>query len=138
MVATKGRTLLIEVHSLDASGPPPSAALHAEIRAAVQRADAASGDNAVQSRMYSREARLCAVRTSHATSKAVRTAIGSIRYVQHFPVRLAVVRAFGNERLARRELAARLERAEKEARGDVAAQNALRDSLERLSELQKG
>ena len=58
MVATKGRTLLIEVHSLDASGPPPSAALHAEIRAAVQRADAASGDNAVQSRMYSREARL--------------------------------------------------------------------------------
>ena len=136
MVAKKGRTLLIEVHSHDGAAAPPSAALHAELRGAAERSGAATGPGAIHARHYSREARLCTIRTSVSASRAVRTAIGTIRYVGQWPVRLTVVRTFGSERLARRELASRLEAAQRRLE-DPEAQKPLRELLAALAELQK-
>ena len=141
MVARKERTLLIDVQSLDAQSAPPNAALLSELREAVKRAtNLASVGGSVpplSSRLYSREARLCAVRTSLAGSRDVRTAIGSIRYVQQWPVKLTVVRVFGNERLARREFDARCEAALWRLGEDADAQKAVRGVREKLSEMQK-
>ena len=138
MVARKERTLLIEVHSLDAAAaPPPSAALHEELREAAQRSGALADGAVLQARHYSREARLCAVRTTLGASRAVSTAIKSIRFVKHSPVRLAVVRAYGNERLARRAFAARLEAALQADGVELSTRRALREQLEKLGELQK-
>ena len=166
MVATKIRVLFIEVQSLDASDAPPSAVLHTELRSAIERAGitansdirkrkggtsgvvqlGSSGkggtsgggkDGVMQQRYYSREARICAVRTSLQNSRAVRTAIQSVRYAQHYPVRLTVVRAFGNERVARRELRTRLEDARRRLDDPTARKN-IDSVLARIAELQKG
>ena len=138
MVQRKERTLLIEVQSLDETIAPPSAPLHAEIRDAVRRATNAveSEPPAVHSKFYSRDARLCAVRTVLKSSGSVRTAIKSIKYVQQWPVRLVIVRAFGNERLARREFARRLDLALQSAEG-AEPQKRLRELLGTLSDLQR-
>ena len=139
MVQKKERTLLIQVTSLDKSnGPPPSAALHAEMRDVVRRSGASDEPNALQSRHYSRHARLCMVRCSHKISRDVKTAIGTIRYVQQYPVKLEVLRMYGNERLARRALAARIEIALRDLpEGDLDGQKALTGLLDTLCELQK-
>ena len=81
MVQRKERTLLVDVQSLDAEpSPPAAAALFAELRAAVERA---GGDpSKVATRNYSREARICAVRTPLALSRMARTAIGTVKYVK--------------------------------------------------------
>ena len=136
MVARKERTLLIEVASLDAQSAPPAAALHNEMRDAMLRAHAASSAAALQPRHYCRAARLCMVRTSLDISRAVRIAIGSIRYVKHWPVKLSVVRAFGNERRARRAFAEALEAALGRT-SDAEALKAIREQLSKLVELQK-
>ena len=81
MVQRKERTLLVDVQSLDAEpSPPAAAALFAELRAALERA---GGDaSKVATRNYSREARICAVRTPLALSRMARTAIGTVKYVK--------------------------------------------------------
>ena len=137
MVARKERTLLIEVHSLDAAAAPPSGAIKAELREAVRRSGTETTPATLKAPYYSREARLLVVRTSLALSRAVRVAVGSIRYVKEWPVRLAVVRAYGNQRLARRGLAERLEVAMRQQASDVRAQKALRELLDQLADLQK-
>jgi hypothetical protein len=138
MVAKKERTLLIEVQSLDAEDAPPSAALHTEMRDALRRSNIASDSvPPLYARHYSRQARLCMVCTSLAAARDVRTAIRSVRYVQAYPVRLAVVRTFGNARGARREFAARCEAALRRLADDPEAQHAVRGELKTVLELQK-
>ena len=137
MVARKERTLLVEVHSLDGKAAPPSVAIKGELREAVRRSGTESGNDVLKAPFYSREARLLVVRTSRALSRAVRVAIGSIRYVKEWPVKLTVVRAYGNQRLARRGLAERLEVAMRQQASDIHAQKAMRELLDQLTDLQK-
>ena len=136
MVARKERTLLIQVESLDDEPSPPSSALHNELREAIRRAGISN--DPMHPRHYSREARLCSVRIPRASTSDVSTAIKSIRYVGRWPVRLSVVRAFGNERLARRAFAARCEDVLSGSLADnPEGQRAVRELLEKLVDLQR-
>lgn len=132
---TKQRHLLVSVDALGHEPAPPMSALHAAIRDAVERhhgqfgARAAQG--ALQTRHYSPSARLCMVHTPLAQSRTVRDAIGRVEFVRQQPVRLAVVRAFGNMRCAHRELGRRLEAAL--AGADARAQKELRGALAGLA-----
>lgn len=136
MVARKERTLIIQVQSLDGSAAPPSGPLHEELRDVAKRSGALDDPAALKSRFYSREARLCVVLTSLKTSRAVRTAIGTVRYVKDRPVKLTVVQVFGNARLARRMLAMRLE-ATLQTTNVLAERNNLLALLDKITEMQK-
>ena len=138
MVQRKQRALLIDVQSLDASAAPPSAPLHTEMRDAVRRSTNAveSETAALNAIFYSREARLCMVRTSLKGSADVRAAIKSVRYVQQWPVKLVVTRTFGNERLARRDFARRLD-AVLPSVEDKQAQKRIRELVNVVNDLQR-
>ena len=132
----------------DASKHLPHSALHQSITTAAMQGHSSQENSTgategsaeppplLQTRHYSPQAQLCLVRVSHAQSRQISEAIGSVRYVHQRPVRLKVVRAFGNARLARRELARQLEDALRNAI-DRRARKALDAILYQIAELQR-
>ena len=143
----KERLLLVTVQRTDDSGGssdgsllPKTSLVHA-IRAAGVRQlgadpdadDAEATSAAAHVRFYAPDAHACLVRVPLARSRLFRAAIPRVRFVNQQPVRLTVVRAFGNVVLARRALAALIER--QLALADGTGQARMRRLLSELSEL---
>lgn len=146
MVRAKERHLLVTVEVLDASEILLNVSgLHEGIRDAVHRhasgvgGSHSNGDAAIaslQTKHYAPHAQLALVRVPLSQCKHVRQAIDLVKFAQQRPVRLSVVRAFGNAVLARRELARRLEETLRIS-SDARVHQRLRSTLQSIEELQR-
>jgi RNase P/RNase MRP subunit POP5 len=154
MVRTKERYLLVTIDDVgaaaaaEASAPVPAlnhSDVQASIRDSVHRhvsgisgngADGNAAVASVQTQHYSPQAQLVMVRVPLAQSRRVREAIELVKVARQRSVRMTVARAFGNARLARREVMRRLvaELRRQQGKSDV---KRLRDTLQQLVELQK-
>ena len=154
MVQTKERYLLVTIDDVgaaaaaEASAPVPAlnhSDVQASIRDSVHRhvrgisgngADGNAAVASVQTQHYSPQAQLVMVRVPLAQSRRVREAIELVKVARQRSVRMTVARAFGNARLARREVMRRLVAALRRQQGKSDVKR-LRDTLQQLVELQK-
>jgi RNase P/RNase MRP subunit POP5 len=143
MTRTKERHLLVEVSLLGGDSKAVTASvLHHCIRATVRDHFGDSAVAALQTNMhlrhYAPQAQLCIVQVAFAQSRMLRDAISRVRHANQRPIRLRVVRTFGNATVARRELARRLEEAFRVlSTSDARARKGLLTVLDQLAELQK-